>query len=259
MKQTIILLIIASIFGCSDPKLKVTIGKSENGKAYLFNSANQKMDTIEYKDYAFAFADSVKEPTLYHLYFEKINDLEGPIFLILSKEPTEIKFDSLLIPNKTASSFSDFYPNRPVFVKDPNQNIIFYQFQSLWISFSDSIISLSKNEQDIIYRKKEREKIYNTFILRSEQLISENKDKLVSAVILEHLMKDNLLEINKIQELYSLLDISIQKSNLGQRIGLESGFNKTPKALKFEFKDQDGNDYNSGNKQALPIWKTYQD
>ena len=260
MKLIMMSLMIVTIFGCSKPNLKIRIEKSEFGTAYLLNTINQKMDTIVYKDHAFIFAENLDEPTLYHLYFEEIKNWSRPIYMILSKEMTQIKFDSLIAPNETASSFSSYYPNVPRFIKDPNLNESFYQFQSIWISFSDSIMSMSSNEQELVALKTIRENLYNGFILKCGEIISENKDKVVSAFILEYLMNNKFVGLNKIQEYYSVLDTTVQKSEIGQRISKESGFNNNSKAPMFEFKDMDGNDYNlnklKNKKVLLHFWST---
>ena len=260
MKQIISLFLIFSTIGCSRSNLTVDIENSETGTAYLLNTITNKIDTIEYKDYHFKFYDKLNNPTLFHLYFKEIKNRNRPIYLILSKKTTEIKFDSLVPSKEFATSWSGLYPNRPIFVKDPNQNESFYRFQSLWISFSDSILSMSSNENKKEALKKNRQNLYNDFITKCGVIISENKDRLISAFILEYLMNNNLLELSKIQEYYSILDTAVQRSDIGSRIGMESGLKLRTEAPDFEIIDMKGNHYDleklKGKKILLHFWST---
>jgi thiol-disulfide isomerase/thioredoxin len=259
MKQTFIIFLIATVFSNPSPNLKVRIGNFEEGTAYLFNTVTQKIDTVAYKNHSFSYSVKMDDPTLYHLYFKEINNMERSIYLILSKEYTEIKFDSLLVSNENPKSWAELYPNRPKFINDPNRNESFYDFQKLWVSFSDSINSLWNTNQPEI-NMKQRDELYKEFISESGEIISQNKSKLVSAFILEYLMNNNLLQLSEIQKYYSFLDPKVQKTVIGIRIGKEAGLKINSKAPSFELVDIKGNKYDlqilRGKKILMHFWST---
>ncbi|MFO7830214.1 MAG: TlpA disulfide reductase family protein [Bacteroidales bacterium] len=260
MKKGIIILVISTIFGCSEPCLKVEMGNFEKGTAYLFNTITQNVDTISFTGNTFSFEEKITEETLFKLYFEEIKNHRKPFYIVLSEEPTEIYFDSLKITDQKADSWSKLYPNTPVFIKDPNHNKSFYLYQDRWISFSDSILLLSADEDDFEKNKKYREELYHHFIVSCGEIISDHKSKLISAVILHHLIQNNLLDLSKIQEYYTLLSPEIQNSSLGKDIGYEASFKKNAQAPDFEITDMNGANYTldsfRGKKLLLHFWST---
>jgi thiol-disulfide isomerase/thioredoxin len=260
MKLTIILLFAVTIYGCTSPVLKVKARNSDKGFAFLINTENQKMDTIIYKDYSFTYSGKIDKPTLFELYFEEIKNWQRPIYLILSKETTEISFDSLIATPDNVQTWLALYPNRPKFISDPNRNESFYHFQCLWANFSDSIINMSDSETKSATRQIEREELYNRFLSNCDEIISNNKDKLVSAVIIEYLMNNNLLKLSKIQEQYSVIDTVVQQSYIGIRIGKEAGLQQNTKAPVFKAIDISGKVYSldglKGKKVLLHFWST---
>ncbi len=260
MKHAIILYLIGIMSSLSSQQLKVTIGSSESGNAYLFNTVTQKMDTIAYSKHSFSIARQIDEPELYHLYFQEINNWAKPIYLILSKELTGIYLDSLQISTKQ-KEWNRYYPIRPKFIQDPNRNESLYRVLLAWSSFSDSIQNhYNDNGDDNAESKKIREKLYSDFISNCRLIISENNDKLVSAYILDQLRIYNLLTLGKIQEYFSLLDEKIQQSVYGKRIANEAGLEIYSRAPNFEVTDIQGNKYSleklKGQKILLHFWST---
>lgn len=72
MNKGIIIIIISTIFGCSEQCLKVEMGNFEKGTAYLFNTVTQSVDTISFTGNTFSFEEKISEETLFKLYFEEI-------------------------------------------------------------------------------------------------------------------------------------------------------------------------------------------
>ncbi|MCW3806284.1 TlpA family protein disulfide reductase [Plebeiibacterium marinum] len=237
MKRLLYILIAVLLFGCNkNETLKIAIENPYSGKLYLYNTVTQKADTISLSGNLFDInIGDIEEPTLYHIMFEGINKSDRPIYLILSKEVTEIKFADLIeVNNKFSANIRAKYPNRPIFMADPNNNSEFYKFQDLWIEFFNNVTNSELNKDDI-------KELYLKFIDDSEKIILANNNKLVAAFVINYLMNNNLIHLDKIQLFYSYLEPRIQKTPLGHIIGNEVGFAKQTAAPEFSFKDNHGN------------------
>lgn len=234
--------------------LKVTFDKDLEGSATLYNTITQQVDSIRFSESVLLFSSKeVHEPTLFYLMFDQINDINRPIYIILSDQETHINLDELVAANTTTHKVKDLYPNRPRFIVDPNNNEEFYKFQDLWFDFYSDV---TKPELDIAQRKE----IHSKFINNSESVILENQDKLVSAMIIEYLMNNNLIELDKIQLFYSYLSTDIHKSVIGTKISHEVGFEKNIQAPLFSFNDYHGESYAlerlKGKKVLLHFWSS---
>jgi len=254
MRKLFYLLTALTIIGCKSNTLKITIDDVDKGKAYLYNTIIDKVDSIEFSGHSFSFnLTEIKEPTLFYLMFDEINSFIRPIYIILSNQETQIKFSDLVTVDENTGNCRNLYPNRPKFISDPNNNEAFYLFQDLWIDFSNSV---TKPELDLDKRKE----LYTRFISESEEMIIKNHDKLVAAFMMEYLMNNNLLQLEKIQLLYSYLTPDIQKTKIGQRISDEVGFQAQTFAPKFSLQDFHGNKYSldslKGKKVLLHFWST---
>lgn len=185
--------------------------------------------------------------------FNNINQHNRPIYLILSKKETEIKFNELIPVKSNSHDIKELFPNRPVFLSDPNFNQEFYVFQDLWMNFYNDISNPDFNYDD-------RKKIHAEFISKSEEIISQNKDNAVSAFIIDYLMLNNLIKLEKIQSLFSNLSPDVQNSFIARKIKDEVGLEKYTLAPKFTFNDFYGINYSldsmKGNKVLLHFWST---
>jgi thiol-disulfide isomerase/thioredoxin len=254
MKNLFYILAILILVGCKTETLKITIEGEYSGEAHLYNTETQKIDTIESSGNRFSInLEDIQKPTLYYLTFKNINDLNRPIYLILSNQETQIKFNELITVNENPQNIKDAYPNKPLFLTDPNKNEEFYRFQDLWIKFFDNV---TKPELDIEARKG----LYDDFISNSENVIKENNSELVSACIIDFLMNDNLIQLDKIQLYYSYLESDIQTSFIGKKIKREVGFDNNTVAPKFMLQDFHGNNYSLdsliGKKVLLHFWSS---
>jgi len=254
MKYLLYILVALTFFGCKTQTLIVSIKSVYSGEAYLYNTETQKTDTIESSGKRFVFNHrDIKKPTLYYLMFKEINDLNRPIYIILSNQETHIKFNKLIAVDENSRNIEDVYPNRPLFLSDPNKNEEFYQFQDLWIKFYNNI---TKTELDI----EERKGLYDNFISNSERIIKVNNNKLVSAFIIDYLMNNNLIQPDRIKLFYSYLNNNIQETIIGQKIRYEVGFETHTLAPDFSFSDYHGKTYSldsfKGKKVLLHFWSS---
>ncbi|MGQ1788068.1 TlpA family protein disulfide reductase [Saccharicrinis sp. GN24d3] len=254
MRNIFYILGFITIFGCKSESAVLTIESDYSGEAYLYNTVTQKIDTIMSSGSGFFINSlSLESPTLFYLVFKDINDFSRPFFLILSNQETQIKFNDLIPIICNTQNYNDCYPNRPLFLSDPNKNEEFYKFHDLWIQFSNNVI---KPELDIEARKG----LYESFISTSEKLIIEDKDLYVSASIIDFLMNNNLIQLDKIQLFYSYLEPDIKLSFIGQKIKKEAGFDIQTPAPKFSFQDFNGINYSLdsliGKKVLLHFWSS---
>lgn len=243
-----------TLISCKTDTLKITIDEDYEGEAYLYNTVTYKIDTISSSIGTFSFnAAELENPTLYYLMFKGINQHNRPIYLILSNKGTEIKFNELVPVSYNSSNIKGLYPNKPLFLADPNSNQEFYVFQDLWINFYNEV-----SNPDLSYD--DRKMLHSEFIAQSEEIIRKNSDKLVSAFIIEYLMINNLIKLEKIQSLYSDLSPDIHNSIIARKIKNEVGLEKRSLAPKFTFRDYQGNNYSldsmKGKKVLLHFWST---
>lgn len=236
-----------TVFACNSNSLKITIENPGKEKAYLFNTETNILDSTEIinSNYTFNSID-INEPTLFYLYFENINSYDRPNYIILSNQETEINFTKLIPINIRSQNIRDLYPNVPSFISDPNDNKSFYDFQELHMSFYQTITD-PQLEFD------SRKTIYQEFINKSEEIIQESKEQLVSAFIIQYLMNNNLLKLDQIQQFYSYLNIKIQQSYIGKKIGEEVGFTEETNAPNFNITDSNGKKYNLGSLKGKKI------
>ncbi|MFW5645557.1 MAG: TlpA family protein disulfide reductase [Bacteroidota bacterium] len=249
-------LIITAILsiGCTNKSLKVKLEQNDIQEASLYNTETFEADTFVINGNSFSVNPGyVKGPTLYYLMFDGINNAYRPIYLILSKKPTIVEFDKLKAVKYNSSNIRDLYPNRPILIKDPNNNNAFYDFQELWLNFYTEI-------QNPEYNLEDRKELHEKFINASENIIYHNIDKLVSAVVVEYLMRNNLIDLEKTQSYYSNLDDKIKASAIGKRLRKEAGLEPRSHAPDFTLRDYHGNlhklDSLKGEKVLLHFWST---
>lgn len=254
MKYLLLLLISTTIISCKSNILNITIDNTDNGKAYLYNTETQKADSIEFVNNKLSFnPDRITKPTLFYLIFDSINSYRNPIYLILSDQETTINLPKLIPVDKKSQNINDLYPNRPEFKDDPNNNEAFYYFQNLYMAFYNTITN-----PELVFE--ERKSIYNKFIGDSEEIIKENKNRLVGALIIEYLKNDNLIQLQKTQQLYSLLEEKAQQSSIGINICKEVGLKENTPAPDFNFTDYHGKNYKlsdlNGKKVLMHFWSS---
>ncbi len=240
--------------------LDIKFNSIEIGKAFLLNATTNQFDSIYIKNGHLLFNTTVNDPTLYSLFIQGYNDYR-PMRFILSDETTEVEFDTLkkVLENQ---NIKDFYPNQPSFIKDPNSNQVFYDFHSEWMMFYDNIMELSTTESNELLEK--RKEVYHSFLGQCESIIRNNYDKFVSAVIIDFLLRENLLPLEYIQKYYDYLDSHVKDSYFGMKIGEYAG--KTGKsslgnpATEFELYDIYNQKYDlenlKGKKILLHFWSS---
>jgi peroxiredoxin len=246
MKELLIICVFISFFSRTYAQLEIHTKNMANGRAYLLNTKTQKIDTLNFTNYTFKYSKILPEPTLFHLYFEGINTKNAPIKLVLSEQQTKLNFFTLQKSNEDLGKLSALYPNYPSFDQDPQRNAYFFEFQKHWIAFFDTIINLSSDIESSELLLK-REKTHSDFIKKCEQIITKNRDYLISAVIIEFLMNDGLLSLEKIQSFYALLNPNIQNTFIGQKISNEAGLKKGSEAPRFSLIDENKNIYTLEN------------
>jgi thiol-disulfide isomerase/thioredoxin len=253
------LFLLPGIFSaCTKPGLIVHTNKPEKGTVIFINSETNKTDTVKFNNFLLEYSPDIKSPTVFKLYFDKINPGTEPCLLMLSKETTKVFFDSLV----QAEITSEIFPltNRPHFTVDPNSNSVFIKFHDRLKSFSDSIMLLSGNNAQLDSERESRKTLYLKFILACDRFVSENKSKPVAGFIINYLINNDLLEQDKILEYYSGLDSSVRAGFYGEKIlKVINLFTGNP-APDFAFKSQDGRDFGlsdfKGKKLLLHFWSS---
>ncbi len=256
----LLLLLLAYRAGYSQTVLEVKFHNLKTGRAFLENSVTLKKDTIKIKEGTLSFRNSVENPTLFQLTVEGYNT--RPMNFILSKDKTEVQFNPF-VKSIENENIKKIYPNKPAFIKDPNHNQLFYEFHSNWIKFFESINQLSA-ESDTDELLDKRKATYLAFLKESGSTIRRSNDKLVSAVIINFLLRDGLLPLETIQEFYDYLSPSVKNSFYGIKIGEYAG--KEGKlapgnmAPAFELTDLNNQNYNlaslRGKKVLLHFWSS---
>lgn len=242
------------LLSCTSKPLTIHLENGEIGEAYLYNTETLSVDTlfVSGNSVSFQYSD-LSEPTLFYLMFENINNVSRPNYIILSGQNTSVKFKKLTAVNYNSFNIRDLYPNSPVFIKDPNNNGSFYDFQELFLNFYADIENPNLELAD-------RKRLHSEFIAASGQIIKMNNDKLVSAFIIEYLMINNLIDLEKLQLFFSLLDEEIQSSTIGQKISKEAGFKANTVAPEFALQDYYGDYYSldnlKGKKVLLHFWSS---
>ncbi|MGK7390692.1 MAG: redoxin domain-containing protein [Candidatus Cyclobacteriaceae bacterium M2_1C_046] len=241
--------------------LDINFNSIKTGKVILINSTNNRFDTVNIEGGNFSYYNRINHPTLYSLIINGFND-SRPINFILSNEKTEIVFDNFKQVIES-QNIKDIYPNLPHFTKDPNNNQAFYKFHSEWMIFYDKIKKFSTSDSNELLEK--RKEVYHSFLKQCEAIIKNNKDKYVSAVIIDYLLKNNLLPLETIQAFYDYLEPSVKNSFFGIRIGEYAGkagkLSPGNPAPEFELYDINNQKYNLKNfkgkkKILLHFWSS---
>jgi len=257
----LVIFIASAISSCrpQSPALKVTFGNVETGTALLYDTRDFNTDTIPISDGDFEFNQEIESPGVYYLWIEGYNSYSRSFWLVLSSEPTEIKFDNLKAVQETQNIY-EIYPNQPEFIKDPNFNEGYYRFKREWIAFYDSIQKLMPSDYASDTLLEQRKTLYNSFINTAETAVTETSQQLASALILEHLRRDNLLELEKFQQLYEGLSPDVKKNPFVSNIEAEAGFQPGSPAPDFEVFDLNGDVYKleklKGTKVLLHFWSS---
>lgn len=254
MKYLYLIPITLLMLSCKSNILVVSLDNSHTGEAYLYNTITLKTDTISFSGNSFTINPiGIERPTLFYFVIKDINSFNRPMYIILSNQKSHVKFNKLIAINENSLNIHDVYPNRPFFLSDPNNNEEFYQFQDLWIKFYNNV---TKPELGIDTRRE----LHTKFINESEHIIKKNNGKLVSAFIIDYLMNNNLIQLDKIQLFYSYLEPNVQQSVIALRIKVEVGFENLTSAPKFSFHDYHGNHYSldslTGKKILLHFWSS---
>jgi thiol-disulfide isomerase/thioredoxin len=239
MKKLLILLIIL-LAGCNKPNLKILIKNVDSGKVAIYTSdtsISRTWDTLNIQNGIVNYYKKIAKPTLFHIIINGYNSYNRPIDIILSSKKTELAYDSLLIFDQ--NTISKYYMNQPKFISDPNKNSYLFDFKKVWSIFYDSILIYSykiNNDSLRLLRKG----IYKRFLIHCDSIISKTKDWDVSAFIMTFLINDNLLPLDKTQELFNLLSENVRNSFYGIYVGKEAGLTSSSEAPNFELIDIKG-------------------
>lgn len=261
MKNLILttVLILLSLAVQSQSNLIVEFNDISAGKIYLINAQKETIDTVIIIDGKAQYETTLDSPTLFYYSVDGYNT-KRPLELVLSDQKTEMRFDSYKVVNE--SSVNEAYPNRPSFVSDPNNNAAFYEFLSNWKEFYYKIEKLSENDSPEQLEK--RKNTYQKFLSQNKQIIENNSNQYISAIIIDFLLRNNLLQIETLQEYYDELNPSVKESYLGIKIGEKVGkagrLEPGQPAPLFELTDIEGKNYNreslNGKNVLLHFWSS---
>jgi hypothetical protein len=257
-----ILLCISFNYTNAQLSLEIRAKSLDIGTVYLWNTNSEKVDTLTIKDGAFKIKYDLNEPTLFYLKVDKINEFDLPIRLLLSSQTTSLYFNTLARAVR-GYKFKDLYPNEPEYINDPNQNYLLRKFESKWIIFSDSITSLTDNNLEEKTLLEKRKSLYDAYIQENEKMIDRHSDKFASAVALyEFLIRNNLIDLEKIKQLYGMLNDPVKYSLIGQKIGYhinkQISLKPGSKPPNFRFANLHGKEFTAndfkGRKILLHFW-----
>lgn len=241
------------------PTLLIEFGDFKDGRAIVYDTKTFTTDTLAISNGSLIFKKSLDSPSIFNLWIEGINEYQRSFHLVLSQAPTKAHFEQL-IPVKETQNIFEIYPNHPKFKHDPNHNEEYYKFQREWMVFYNSIINLSATDytQDTLleYRKA----VYLSFLTKAEDMVSDNRERLVSALLLEHLRRNNLLPLEKLQQQYDSLSSDVKQDPYLDKIKLEAGFQPGTSAPYFEVIDSKGKIHSlerlKGSKILLHFWSS---
>lgn len=237
--------------------LRISLPDQEVRKAYLYNTESFNTDTIIIQNGVLKHSEEIHGTSVYHLMIEGVNDWSSPFIYVLSSEKTSLKFDEL---NPVREKKIKYYINRnqPVFVSDPNNNEVFSVFIDEWNTYLDSlqIIPPSNDQKDTVMVVKKD--MYFSLMASSSTMITENKNRLVSAVIVNYLLNAGLLSLDKAQQFLKLISSEVKENTYAQNLIAEVGFEPGEKAPFFAMPDINGKTYNlessKGIKVLLHFW-----
>lgn len=256
--------LFACSFSYSQEILELNTKNIEKGRAYLINTVSGGTDTVYITKNTLHYSGKILQPTLFNLVIDGINNKSFPIRLILSPSTTSVTYDNLKPIVENTGMAKDAYPQRPTYQKDPNHNVLLDAFGEAFATFADSITALSKVTPDTF--RGARQQLYDQYIRNTSSKIIENKDKDVSAVALyEFLIRNRLINIAKIEELYDRFTNEVKYGAMGSRIGeyinKEISLQIGAEAPYFEFSDLNEKKYTStklkGSIILLHFWSSY--
>lgn len=261
-KLTFLIIVTAVLFSSCQTKkatLEVKFGDIKDGIAYIYDTKTFTTDTLAIINGSLEVEQSIASPSIFHLWIEGINEFQRSFYLVLSNEPTNIHFERL-IPVKETQNIFEIYPNQPTFNGDPNHNEEFYMYQREWLGFYDSIMNLSTADHTQDTLLEYRKAVYLSFLTKAEDIIADNRERLVSALILEHLRRNNLLPLEQLQQQYDVLSSYVKQDPYLDKIKLEAGFQPGTSAPNFEVIDSKGKTYSlgglKGSKILLHFWSS---
>lgn len=261
MKNLILatVLVLFSLTVQSQSNLILEFNDISAGKIFLLNTQKETIDTVIIIDRMAYYETTLESPTLFYYSVDGYNNTR-PLELVLSDQKTEMRFDNYKTVND--NSINEAFPNSPIFVSDPNNNAAFYEFLSNWKDFYRMIEKLSENDSP--EQLEQRKNTYHSFLSQNKQIIENNKDQYVCAIIIDFLLRNNLLQIETLQEYYDVLNPSVKESYLGFKIGEKAGkagrLQPGQPAPVFELTDNDGKNYNqeslNGKNILLHFWSS---
>jgi thiol-disulfide isomerase/thioredoxin len=261
MKNLILttLLILFSLAFQSQSNLKIEFNDINTGRIFLKNTQKELSDTLLINNGSVTYDAMIPTPTLFYFIVDGYNN-QRPLELVLSDQLTEMKFNTFKMVD--GNSINEAYPNSPVFGSDPNNNTSFYEFFYNWKDFYNTIQKLSENDSPEQMEK--RKNTYHSFLLQIKEIIENNSDQYVSAIIIDFLLRNNLLQIETLQDYYNILNSTVKESYLGLKVGEKAGtagrLRPGEPAPGFELTDAEGKNYNllnlNGKNVLLHFWSS---
>ncbi|MEZ5070690.1 MAG: TlpA disulfide reductase family protein [Bacteroidales bacterium] len=237
----------------------VEFGDIKKGRAFLYDTKTFTTDTLPIRNGSLVVRKTIASPGVFNLWIDGIQEYPRSFHLVLSSDPTVVSFDRL-IPIRETASIYDIYPNRPSFRRDPNRNEAFYAYQGDWLGFYDTIMRLSPTDFTRDTLLEERKAVVLRFRAKAEERVAENRERLVSALILEHLHRENLLPLETLQQLSDGLGSDVKQDLFLDPIKLEAGFRPGTAAPYFELIDSQGKSHSLedyiGSKILLHFWSS---
>ncbi|MDO1449851.1 TlpA disulfide reductase family protein [Rhodocytophaga aerolata] len=217
LSLSILLLFVQTVY--AQAILDIRFHSLQSGSVKLVNTKTRKSYSLLIKEGLLTFQDTLVEPTLFSMVVEGYND-SRPLNLILSNQKTHVAFGTFSKVGES-ETIRDLYPNQPSFIKDPNSNQTWYAFHREWMNFYDTIRDLSTSDSNEMLEK--RKQVYDSFLTYCETIVKNNSDKYVAALIIEYLLRDNLLPLETIQTYYDYLAPQVKESFFGIQIGEYAG------------------------------------
>jgi thiol-disulfide isomerase/thioredoxin len=236
--------------------LNIRFNNLPDGVAYLKNATTAKIDTVPIRNHTLYYTTKLGEPALFFLAIGKINTFENRIMLVLSAQPTKLRYDSIKATHQ--GTWQSLYPNYPSYIADPNNNALLDQFGQIVNTFSDRVTALAPKGDEKDTTLEQRKVLYQEFLHTMETQLTQHANKPVAAAALfELLVKNGLTNLEQTRTLFGKFSEAVRYGAVGTPLGAyinqELGLEPGQPAPDFELKDAQGRTYTlaSFNKKVL--------
>ena len=242
MKKILLFLTIASIVSCSKVAkneyiISGTAKGIANGQTVVLEKQDESgmnltpIDTVKVKDGKFEIKGKITEPGLYTIQVEKA---QGKIPVILETGEIKVIVDKDSIQKSKISGtysndeFSKFNEDMKIVQKKTQKDLMAFQTANMK-AMNDA--QAAKDTVTINKLMKDYNKIQETVTAKYLTYAESHGKSFISVLILDGMMKQPKIEIEKVKKMYANLDKELQATKPGKSVKLAiDNFGKAPAA-----------------------------